>query len=241
MSNIKDKNNILAIDTTSNICGVAIVSNDNVLYENNLDTGLNHSITLFENIKNSLIKANMSIKDIDIIKVANGPGSFTGLRIGLAAALGISNVYNTKIEYVDSLDSLANNVYLYNFKNNNILNYNYYILSMIDARVDRVYISLYNNNLKKLSKDMVISIYELCQYLNKYFKNIDACFSFVGSGAVNYKEYFISNLKINYKIFDKISNVSASSLAYSKGVISKIPFTNYLLQSKAERDRSNNL
>ena len=90
MKNIKSKNYILCLETTSNICGVAIICNDKILYENNLDKGLNHSITLFDNIDIALKKTKLSIKDIDVIKVSTGPGSFTGLRIGIAAALGLS-------------------------------------------------------------------------------------------------------------------------------------------------------
>lgn len=231
MSKINGKNNILAIETTSNICGVAITSNNKVLYENNLDKGLNHSITLFDNIDKAFKTTNIDIKDIDLIKVSNGPGSFTGLRIGIAAALGLSKPYNTAIEYVNTLDSLAHN----------IDNGDYYILSMIDARSDRVYISLYDGKTKeKLSCDSIVNIYELCDNLNMFFLNKNINFSFVGSGAVNYKNLFKNNLKINHKVLSNVSNLSASSLAITKGVVSKVPFTNYMLASKAERERNNN-
>ena len=112
MCKINHKNIILCIETTSNICGVALIDGNKVLYEKNLDTGLNHSITLFSNIQNALNKLNINISDIKLIKVSNGPGSFTGLRIGIAAALGLSKPYNTNIEYVDTLDSLAYNSYM---------------------------------------------------------------------------------------------------------------------------------
>ena len=241
MNKLNDKKCIMAIETTSNICGVAIVNNNKVIYENNLDKGLNHSITLFDNIDYSLKKTKLTIKDIDIIKVSNGPGSFTGLRIGIAAALGLSKPYNTLIEYVDTLDSLANNIFM---KNSFILenSINYFVLSMIDARVDRVYASLYDGyTQQKLSSDSIITIDELSNKLNIYFTNKDSMFAFVGSGAVNYKNILKDKLKINYKIFDEYSNLSASSLAYTKGVISSVPFTNHILASKAEREKNNNL
>lgn len=254
MHKINDKNYILCLETTSPICGVSIVCDNKILYESNLDKGLNHSVTLFGNIDTALKKTKLTMRDIDVIKVSNGPGSFTGLRIGIAAALGLSEPYNTNIEYVDTLDSLAYNIGNKTCRNkiikkqsgSSIMESNikqsyinkHFIVSMIDARVDRVYISLYNSDtLEKLSNDSIVTIDELCETLNKYFTNKNIKFSFVGSGAVNYKKSFKDKLRINYKIFDKVSNLCASSLAFTKGIISKVPFTNYLLASKAERER----
>lgn len=257
MKKYNNKNCILAIETTSNICGVAIINNNKVIYENNLDKGLNHSITLFENIDNAFKKTKLDIKDIDLIKVSNGPGSFTGLRIGIAAALGLSKPYNTLIEYIDTLDSLAYNIKGTMCKNYSIEEYNkqalkchnyndmyacnHFIISMIDAKVNRIYMSVYNAiTLKKLSIDSIVSIDELCEILNKYFVNTNVEFLFVGSGAVNYKNIFKNQLKINYNILEKVSNLSASSLAFTNGIVSEVPFINYMLASKAERDRNNN-
>ena len=250
MNNINVKNNILCIETTSNICGVAIVCNNRIVYENNIDNGLNHSITLFDNISNALKKSNIDIKNINVIKVSNGPGSFTGLRIGIAAALGLSKPYNTKIEYVDTLDSLAHNLLSFHVKDENIVRptigfkkaciCNHFILSMIDARVDRVYISLFNGiTFEKLSKDSIVTIDELCKNLNKLFINKKIDFTLVGSGAINYKNILKDKLNINFKIYDKFSYLRASSLANTSGIISQIPFTNYLLASKAEREKFN--
>ena len=253
MNNMKSKNYILCIETTSPICGVALVLDNKVIYENNLDKGLNHSITLFNNIDSALNSNKLTMKDISLIKVSNGPGSFTGLRIGIAAALGLAKPYNIPIEYVDTLDSLTHNLSKNkisiddaihttvgeNFRNP--YDCKYFILSMIDARVDRVYISLYNGEtLEKLSKDSIITIDELCQNLNKFSTNKNISLMLLGSGAVNYKGILKDKLNIKYKIFDKVSTTFASSLAFTRGVVSEIPFTNYLLASKAEREKFNN-
>ena len=258
---INNKNYILCIDTTSNISSVAIIKGYKILFENNIDNGLNHSVTLFENISSSLKALNISMKDISVVKVSNGPGSFTGLRIGIAAALGLSKAYNTKIECIDTLDSIATHffflnkyknkvkIYVDNFLNinkNNKLSINDYnsktfIISMIDARLDRIFMSLYNgNSLTKLSKDMVISIDYLCEILNLYFINKEIMFYLVGSGATNYKKIFNDKLKIKYKIYDDFSKLTATNLAYTSGKVSKLPFTNYLLASKAEREKLKN-
>lgn len=229
MKKINNSKTILTIETTSEICGVSVIKNNKILYDNNIDNGFNHSITLFNNISTALKKCKINVKDIDIIKVSNGPGSFTGIRIGVAAAIGLSEVYNTRIEYIDTLDSLA-----YNIHNKKDI-----IISMIDAKNDRVYISLYMcKGFKKLCKDFIINIYELCEELNKKFSRTSINFSFVGNGAVNYSKVFNKFLNIKFKIYKNLSPLKASSLGFVSGDKYQIPNINYLLSSKAERERN---
>lgn len=229
MKNINKNYNVLTIETSSNICGVSLICNDKVVYEQNLDKGLNHSVVLFDNITAALKKKQFDMSDIDVIKVSNGPGSYTGIRIGVASALGLSEKHNTKIEYVDTLDSLAYNV----------LGKNDIIISMMDAKNDRVYMSLYySKKMKKVYKDYVVNVFDLCNLLNKYFARTDKKFSLVGSGAVNYKNWIDKLLYIDYKIYEKDSNLKASSLAFVKGEKSSAPKLNYLLDSKAEREKN---
>ena len=229
---MKKSNNlkrILTIETTSEICGVSIVEDNCISFENNINNGYNHSITLFDNIFNALKKCKIDMKDIDTIKVSNGPGSFTGIRIGVAAAIGLSEMHNTNIEYIDTLDSLSYNVH----DKNDI------IISMIDAKNDRVYIALYfSNGPKKICNDFIINVYDLCNELNKNFKYKKICFSLVGNGAKNYKKVFDKELKIKYNIFKDQSSLKASSLAFVNGEKYQIPNINYLLSSKAERERN---
>ena len=229
MKNINKNNIMLTIETTSETCGVSLINNNVIIYEKNINNGFNHSITLFNNISNALKSNNLTIFDVDIIKVSNGPGSFTGIRIGVAAALGLSEKNETQIQYVDTLDSLAYNV----------IGKNDIIISLIDAKCYRAYISLYfSANLKKISKDIIINIDDLCSTLNTSFKNKKISFALVGSGAVNYMDIFKNNLKIDYKIYTNNSLLKASSLGFVKGFTSTKPMINYLINSKAERERN---
>ena len=77
--------NILAVDTAGKTVGVALLQDDRLLYECYLDAGMTHSETLMPLIDNCLKLCGMGCKDIDLYGVNAGPGSFTGLRIGLAA------------------------------------------------------------------------------------------------------------------------------------------------------------
>ena len=230
MKRINKTKYTLAIETTSEICGVAIY-NGNIVYDNNINNGFNHSITLFNNISNGLKKCKIDMSNIDKICVSNGPGSFTGIRIGVAAALGLSEKYNNKIQYIDTLDSLAYNA----------INKQNVIISMIDAKCDRVYISLYfSKDLKKICNDFIINVDDLCNELNNKFNNSNISFAFVGSGAINYSNKFKDKLIIKYKLYKNESLLKASSLIFVDGKDSIIPDINYLLSSKAEREKNGN-
>lgn len=229
---MKKKNNtnyILAIETTGKICGVVISDHSKVLYKSNLDLGLNHSITLFDNIKKGIDRFGIDPSLIRLIKVSSGPGSFTGIRIGIATALGISEPYNIPIEYVDTLDSLS-----YNSKLKAS-----YTLSMIDARANRVYLGFYESKThKKLIDDYIVKIDDLVTLLNKYFSDKKVLFALVGDGALKYKDCFSDSLNINYCIEETNFNLDAMSLLKATGIISKSPIINYMLASKAEREHN---
>ena len=80
--------NILAVDTAGKTAAVAVLRDDVLLYEAQCNNGLTHSETLLPMIDTALKAAGLTVDDLDVLGVTNGPGSFTGLRIGLANALG---------------------------------------------------------------------------------------------------------------------------------------------------------
>lgn len=227
-----NKKYILAIETTGKICGVSLSCDERLISEININNGLTHSVTLFKAIDNILKNNNILAKDLSLICVSAGPGSFTGIRIGIAAALGIAKPYNTKISYIDTLDSLA-----YNVKNKANI-----IISMMDAKANRVFMSIYkSNSLKKLLADSIYNIDDLINCLNTNFTGKNINFIFVGDGVEKYRTYLISNLKINYVFAEKKSTLQkASSLLFVKGKTTKKVNINYLLKSKAERERATN-
>ena len=99
--------NILAVDTAGKTAGVALSQGDRLLYEVYLDAGMTHSETLMPMIDTCLKMCGMTCADIDLYGVNAGPGSFTGLRIGLAAVKGLAFPRETLCAPVSTLEALA--------------------------------------------------------------------------------------------------------------------------------------
>ena len=119
---------ILCIDTSSKLCSVAILEDTNLIKKLELDNGLTHSETLMPLIKELFEKSNLALKDIDLLVSDIGPGSFTGIRIGVATCKAFSDSLNIPCIGISSLEVLA-----YNAKNDGI------ICSTIDCKNDNCY------------------------------------------------------------------------------------------------------
>ena len=98
---------ILGIDTAGRTMSVALLENDTLLCEQTLATGLTHSETLLPTVDAVLKAAGKTCADIDLFGVCAGPGSFTGLRIGLCAVKGLAFPANTPCAAVSTLEALA--------------------------------------------------------------------------------------------------------------------------------------
>ena len=94
---------VLSIDSSSNICGVSILDDENLICNLDEDTGRTHSENLMPMIDNAFKKSNLSLKDIDLIVCDIGPGSFTGIRIGVATAKGFHDSLNLPLVVINSL------------------------------------------------------------------------------------------------------------------------------------------
>lgn len=139
--------NILSIDTTTKVASVAILNNGKIT-QNSISNEITHSEKLLPLIDSTLKESNLTLKDIDMYSVINGPGSFTGIRIGLATLKAFSMVDEKKIFSMPSTTLISYKTYM----ENNIQNS--HIISLIDARNDRVYYSL--NKLYKNSNDKIV-------------------------------------------------------------------------------------
>ncbi len=103
-------NAVLGIETTTRNCSVAVVSQEKVLAEYNVNTGNNHEPHLMPLIQKALSECNLKLNDVSGIAVSTGPGSFTGLRIGIATAKGLGLASEKPVIGIPTLDGLAYNV-----------------------------------------------------------------------------------------------------------------------------------
>jgi tRNA threonylcarbamoyladenosine biosynthesis protein TsaB len=101
--------NILALDTSTLAATMALTEDHKVLAESNLPPGRTHSTTLLPEIRRMLKEHTLDVRDVDLFAVGLGPGSFTGLRIGLAAAKGLAWAAGKPLVGVPTLDALARN------------------------------------------------------------------------------------------------------------------------------------
>ncbi len=190
---------ILGLDTSSLMTTCAVMDGDNLIGEFSLALDMSHSEALVPMIKSLLDNLNLRVRDLDAFGVAIGPGSFTGLRIGLASAKAFAHASNKPIIGVSSLKALALNVQGHKL-----------VVPMMDARRDRVFTGIYDlskESPQTILQDSAISVLDLINLLDKHEGNI----YLVGDGANKYKDIFISNLKDRLNFLPGHLNLSRAS------------------------------
>ena len=163
---------ILCIDTSSKLCSVAVLEDTTLINKLELDNGLTHSETLMPLIKKLLESINLSLKDIDLLVSDIGPGSFTGIRIGVATCKAFSDSLNIPCVGISSLEVLAHNI------TNDSL-----ICSTIDCKNNNCYFALYkleNGIYSILEEPCAKSVDEVLDLLDKQYSNKNI--EFVGDG-----------------------------------------------------------
>ena len=220
---------ILSIDTASNLCTVAVLENEKCIKEIVVDDARNHSEKIMPVIEQALLESNLVLQNIDLIVCDKGPGSFTGIRIGVGTVLAFKDSLNIPCIGISSLQALA-----YNINDNGI------ICSLIDAKNNNVYFGIFekkNNIVTQLEELNFKTIEEIIPILNKYDK-----INFVGDGSIIHKEYLLSNL--NTCTFSDKNDLSSFSLglaglnAYNQNTnFDLMPL--YLRKSQAERALEN--
>lgn len=154
---------ILCIDTSSKLCGVGIFENEKLIDKIELNNGLTHSETLMPILKQILEKNSLVLKDFDLIAVDIGPGSFTGIRIGVATAKAFSDSLTIPCVGIDSLEILA-----YQIKEPSI------VCSAIDCKNDNCYFALYelrNNEYVILEAPSAKTKQEVTDLLDSKYSN----------------------------------------------------------------------
>lgn len=222
---------ILAIDTSSKICSVSILENDDVILEKHTNDEKTHSQNLMPLVDGIFKESNLSLDDIDLLSCCLGPGSFTGIRIGIATVKAFADVKNIPVAGVTSLESLA-----YNIDEPGL------IISLIDAKNDNVYYSLFSfdgNNYNQIGEYKADNIQNILDYLSIY----DDPLLFVGDGSILHQDKIQTYIK-NPKFASEKQNIQ-TSISIGKSAYNKYKSGNYgdsstilpiyLKKSQAER------
>lgn len=173
---------ILAIDTSAKAASAAIASEDKLIGEFSINTALTHSQTLIPMIDVLLKNTNTAMSEITALAVNAGPGSFTGVRIGVAAVKGLAFANNIPCVSVSTLKSMA-----YNMLGNDCV-----VCAVMDARCAQVYNALFrikNDKIERLTDDRALALSDLKYELEK----LDEKTVIVGDGAELTYEYLKEN------------------------------------------------
>ena len=223
---------ILAFDSTAITASVAVTEDEKLIAEITLNNGNTHSQTLLPMAESLFRMLDITADDIDLFAVSEGPGSFTGVRIGAATVKGLAFGRESQCIGVSTLEALA-----YNLRAHKGI-----VCPVMNARRSQVYTAIFESDgetLTRLSDDMAISADELDERLACLGKEVRLC----GDGIEVAIENFTKTKPI--KVPEELTYQSGYSVAmvalskYREGVrgndASLVP--TYLRLSQAERER----
>ncbi len=224
--------NILAVDSSALTATVAVLKDGEIKGEISYTTALTHSETVMPMIDEVLKKSGLTINDIDLFACSEGPGSFTGLRIGIGTIKGLGYGLDKKVCGISTLEALAHNIAYTDFL----------IAPIMDARRGQVYNALYKyegGKLVTVTEPRALSVEELCEEISE--KVI-----FVGDGVKVHRDKIVSLIGEN-ALFAPPQHClqRAASVAYA--ALEKTPVNPedlsvvYLRKPQAEREREEKL
>ena len=164
---------ILAFETSAKAASVALLEGDKLLSESYQNTGMTHSQTLMVMAEDMLKQCGKTAKDVDAVAVAEGPGSFTGVRIGVAAAKGFAWGREIPCYGVSTLEAMAQSLGIYDG----------FICPVMDARRSQVYNALFEadrDEITRIREDRAISLDDLAEDVKKLEKSV----FLVGDGSI---------------------------------------------------------
>ena len=173
---------ILALESSAAACSAALCEDEFLLAQSFQNSGLTHSRTLMPMVQSMLEHCGHTLAEVDVVAVAAGPGSFTGLRIGAATAKGFALALDKPIVAVPTLDALAYNVF----------ETNKFICPIMDARRNQVYAAFYmweNDKLIRLTDHMAESIERVIEIAEMLEQEV----IFLGDGVPVHRERLEQN------------------------------------------------
>lgn len=222
---------ILGMDTSSVNATVAVMNDKKLVAEYIISNDRTHSVIIMPLLEDMLKKSGLTLNDVDVFASAIGPGSFTGLRIGIASVKTLAQAKGKPVVGINSLESLSANFDLCT---------DAIICPIIDARHKQVYTALYENS-SEICPPKVEELDQLLSELEKSGKKVIFC----GDGVLAYGEYIESKNNPLWCVAPQhLSMQKASSLCYAAYKrAQKGDFDNlytlaplYLRRSQAERE-----
>ena len=226
----------LGIDSSGLVASVAVVEDDNLLAEYTVNYKKTHSQTLLPMLDEIVKMTELDLATIDVIAVAAGPGSFTGLRIGSATAKGLGLALQKPLVAVPTVEALAYNLW----------GTDKIVCPLMDARRNQVYTGIYEfagQELQVIEGQMAVPVTEIVEKLNTLKQEV----IFLGDGVPVYKEVLAQEMKIPYLLApahlnkQRAASVATLGAVYAakgktESAIKHQP--DYLRMSQAERERA---
>lgn len=224
---------VLAIETSSMVASAAIINEDKLLAEFTINNKKTHSQMLMPVVEQVIDRLDLTPSDIDVFAVSSGPGSFTGIRIGVATVKSLGQALNKPVIGVSGLDGLAFN----------LVHFNGIICPMMDARNGQVYTCLYRSNgveIDRLKEYMAIRVIDLACLIRESGEAVMFC----GDGVPMHKDLLTEELGERAKfaqspfMFQRASSIAF--LALKKAKLNEVLNYNelqpyYLRKSQAEQ------
>lgn len=224
---------ILALDSTAVVSTVAVCDDERLISQFTVNNGNTHSETLLPMIEASLKVLHLTPNDIDLFACSAGPGSFTGVRIGVATIKGLAFDKQKPCAPVSSLDALAHN----------LLYADGIICPVMNARRAQLYNALFlckGGKLTRLCDDRLISVYDLEDELRKY---ADEKIYLCGDGYSIAKDAFTKVNTEDTPLSNRYQSAYGVALCALEAMERKLLTTDielspiYLRASQAERER----
>ena len=222
---------ILAIDSCMNTSSVAILEDEGLVALYTVNTDNTHSETLLPMIRDAMRSADITAEEIDAYAVSYGPGSFTGVRIGVATVKGLAFGRGKPCVEVSTIEALAEN----------LEGFSGVICPVMNARRGQVYTGVFKDGVR-LMDDCCMMLDDLIPVLEGYGTDI----YFVGDGYELAEKKDIKNMRKAPEMLRYANGYSVGKIAYRKikngeGVSDSDIRVNYLRKPQAEREREERL
>ena len=222
---------LLAIDCSATAASVAVCEEDRIIASSFVNAKLTHSQTLLSMVENTLGCAKLTLSDIGAFAITNGPGSFTGIRIGISAVKGLAIAEDKPCIALSTLEAMA-----YGF-----LSFNCTVAAVMDARCNQVYNALFrieDGVVTRLCEDRAISIEQLVTEIETYKTPVFV----VGDGANLLKDkctnenIIIAKEPLKHQRADSLALAARIKLMQGDTVCAKTLEPFYLRLPQAERE-----